>query len=318
MSSNVSFTKSNPDRNNMPVLQASINDLKQAYHFADFDQALKYCSEIKTSLATLTEQFDGSEYYFYDSLVVLAKLHFIPMVDPNDRQLALSRVANNQLRLQESETHNLTTQYRYTLVDAETHCIAGNKEEAIDQYDLAIALAKKDKHASHEALANELAAKFYQAWGKATFASVHMVEAHNCYCRCGANNKAADLCEKFPQLLDSQLRKISTTDLVWSMDADHRFTYLSSQFQHIFGLNPDDWIGRTPDELIHPDDLKIITQAADEALYSGHTMYYEFRHLCNDGSYKWVMIKGTTFFDREGNLLRRQGIVSKPKFSLKK
>jgi len=300
MSSNVSFTKSNPDRNNMPVLQASINDLKQAYHFADFDQALKYCSEIKTSLATLTEQFDGSEYYFYDSLVVLAKLHFIPMVDPNDRQLALSRVANNQLRLQESETHNLTTQYRYTLVDAETHCIAGNKEEAIDQYDLAIALAKKDKHASHEALANELAAKFYQAWGKATFASVHMVEAHNCYCRCGANNKAADLCEKFPQLLDSQLRKISTT-----------------QDYSLVGLNPDDWIGRTPDELIHPDDLKIITQAADEALYSGHTMYYEFRHLCNDGSYKWVMIKGTTFFDtRHANL---QSLNSrKPKFSLKK
>jgi len=328
MSNKVSLKQSNACLANRQTLQTLISNLKHAYLFAEIDCALAYCHEIREGLATHAEQFDKSDYYFYDSLAALAKLHIAP-TNTHERKLTLSRVANNQIKLHDSNKHHSATRCRSALIDAETQRIAGNKEEAIDQYDLAIATAKKDHHTGYGALANELAAKFYEAWGKDTFASIHMIEAHNCYRLDGADEKAANLCETFPQLLHSQRQRILTTedysltesearyqqlvedgtDLVWSADADCRFTYLSSQLQYIFGLNPDDWIGRTPDELIHPDDLKAYKQATDEPHYDGHTFYCEFRHLCNDGSYKRVMIKGTTFCDSEGTILRQQGII---------
>ena len=49
---------------------------------------------------------------------------------------------------------------------AEEYRILGNNYEAGDWYDRAIAKAKANEYIHEEALANELAAKFYLNWGK--------------------------------------------------------------------------------------------------------------------------------------------------------
>ena len=43
------------------------------------------------------------------------------------------------------------------------------------------------------------------------------------------------------------------TDVIWSAEVDGTLTYLSPQFKTLFGLEPQDWIGKSPLELVHPD-----------------------------------------------------------------
>ncbi|MGD1807015.1 ATP-binding protein, partial [Dapis sp. BLCC M126] len=57
-----------------------------------------------------------------------------------------------------------------------------------------------------EALANELAAKFYLDWGKKRVAAGYMEEAYYCYARWGAKTKTNQLETLYPQLLNPILK----------------------------------------------------------------------------------------------------------------
>ena len=92
-------------------------------------------------------------------------------------------------------------QHKVDLVAAEKHRVLGNKLEAIELYEKAIAEAKANEYIQEEALANELAAKFYLNWDKEKLAAVYMQEAYYCYARWGAKAKTDDLEKHYPQLL---------------------------------------------------------------------------------------------------------------------
>lgn len=81
----------------------------------------------------------------------------------------------------------------------------------LEQYDRAIALAKENQFLNEEALADELAAKFYLDWGKEKIAQVYMTEAYYCYARWGAKAKVVDLETRYPQLLFTILQKVLFT-----------------------------------------------------------------------------------------------------------
>ena len=65
----------------------------------------------------------------------------------------------------------------------------------------AIARAKENEYINEEALAHELAAKFYFSWGKQKIAQTYMTNAYYAYIRWGALAKVKHLEEKYPQLL---------------------------------------------------------------------------------------------------------------------
>jgi signal transduction histidine kinase len=92
-------------------------------------------------------------------------------------------------------------------MEAEKCRVLGNKAEAIEHYDRAIQLAKENQFVNEEALANELAAKFYLHWGKEKIAVAYIQEAYYCYARWGAKAKIEDLETRYPQLLATILQK---------------------------------------------------------------------------------------------------------------
>jgi signal transduction histidine kinase len=92
-------------------------------------------------------------------------------------------------------------QHRWELLEAERLRVLNQHYEAGDFYDRAIASAKENGFIQDEALANELAAKFYLDWGKGKIAAVYMQEAYYCYARWGAKAKVADLETRYPELL---------------------------------------------------------------------------------------------------------------------
>ncbi|MEM9541498.1 MAG: AAA family ATPase [Cyanobacteria bacterium P01_E01_bin.42] len=92
-------------------------------------------------------------------------------------------------------------QHKVDLVEAEKCRVLGQKLEAIELYEKAIAGAKENEYIQEEALANELAAKFYLNWDKEKIACTYMQEAYYGYARWGAKAKTDHLEQHYPQLL---------------------------------------------------------------------------------------------------------------------
>jgi len=95
----------------------------------------------------------------------------------------------------------MNCQHKFLLLEAEKQRILDNKAVAIELYDRAIAGAKANEYIQEEAIANELAAKFYLDWGKEKYAALHMQEAYYCYAQWGAKAKTQQLEAIYPQLL---------------------------------------------------------------------------------------------------------------------
>ena len=91
--------------------------------------------------------------------------------------------------------------HKYYLVEAERDRVCGRGEKAGDLYDQAIALAKEHEYLNEEAMANELAARFYLSKGKDKIARSYMQEAHYGYRIWGAAAKVKHLEKNYPQLL---------------------------------------------------------------------------------------------------------------------
>jgi serine/threonine protein kinase len=66
---------------------------------------------------------------------------------------------------------------------------------------VAIAAAQEQRFTHHEALANELAARFYLAQGREKIGRAYLVDAHHGYLLWGAMAKAEDLVRQHPELL---------------------------------------------------------------------------------------------------------------------
>ncbi|WP_264320039.1 trifunctional serine/threonine-protein kinase/ATP-binding protein/sensor histidine kinase [Zarconia navalis] len=154
-----------------------------------------------------------AEYYFYSSLVMLAT------ISPDSQEESLDRVTKNQIQLRDywAKYAPMNHQHKMDLVEAEKSRVLGRNYEAGDYYDRAIAGAKENKYIQEEALANELAAKFYLDWGfdpsrasghrsagpngKEKVAAGYMQEAYYCYARWGAKAKTDALERRYPNLL---------------------------------------------------------------------------------------------------------------------
>jgi len=91
--------------------------------------------------------------------------------------------------------------HEYLLMAAEAARITGKPAEAMDHYEGAIQSARENGIIQHEALANELYAKFWLNRKNERIAGWYMAEAHYGYQQWGALAKAKDLAQRYPQLI---------------------------------------------------------------------------------------------------------------------
>ncbi|HBY76692.1 MAG TPA: hypothetical protein DEG47_06745, partial [Cyanobacteria bacterium UBA11148] len=138
-------------------------------------------------------------FHFYDSL---ASVRVYPS-SPKSQQRSLYRKIQSNQKKMKKWAHYAPMNYlhKFYLVEAERYRILGKVQQAIDYYDRAIALAKENQYIQEEALAYELAAKFYLSQGKELIARTYMQEAHYRYLRWGAIAKVKDLETRYPELL---------------------------------------------------------------------------------------------------------------------
>ena len=168
-----------------------VNKLCLCYWFYDYQQAVKNAEEAFKYLDGATATWLTTLFYFYSSLAQLA-LH--SQSEAHQQQQILQTVEVNQKKLRNWASHAPENfSHKYYLVEAEKYKITSDYTKAIELYDQAISEAKRNRYLNEEALAYELAAKFYLDWGKEFIARTYINEANYAYSRWGASAKVDDI-----------------------------------------------------------------------------------------------------------------------------
>lgn len=191
------------DRNGLHYLY--LNKLILCYLFWELPQAIANAALAEEYIDSAIALLCVPVFHFYDSLVQLATLTDL---STSNREQILEKIAQNQQKLETwAKCAPMNHLHKFYLVEAERHRVLGENVEAMDNYDRAIAIAKENQYINEEALANELATKFYLAWGKETIAQTYIIAAYYTYSRWGAKAKIEDLEKRYSQLLVPILSK---------------------------------------------------------------------------------------------------------------
>ncbi|MEH1886368.1 ATP-binding sensor histidine kinase [Nostoc sp.] len=194
-----------------------IYKLLLAYYFGNYQAALDYITSAKSYLMAVSGMFFTSIFHFYAALTHLALFPTQP--DAEQAKLLAVAITHQTALHQWAQNAPMNHLHKWYLVEAERHRVLGEKVAASECYDQAITLAKAHQFINEEALANELAAKFYLDWDKKRIAQEYMIEAYYGYARWGAKAKVADLEKRYPQLLASILQQtrspLSTNETIF-------------------------------------------------------------------------------------------------------
>ncbi len=80
----------------------------------------------------------------------------------------------------------------------------------------------------------------------------------------------------------------NTSDLITRLAADGICTYVSPAIYGMAGYAPEDLLGRSGYDVVHPDDLETVVRASEEVVSRSGTATVIFRFRMKSGSYKWV------------------------------
>ncbi|UWU95714.1 AAA family ATPase [Bradyrhizobium sp. CB1015] len=142
--------------------------------------------------------FDRVEFHFY---AALAQAAFGEAAAASERAPHLDDLASHHRQLQQwAEICPEDFADRATLISAEIARIEGRELDAMRFYDRAIASARASGFFQNEAIANELAGRFYATRGFEKIAYTYLRDAHYGFLRWGADAKARQLEHLYPHL----------------------------------------------------------------------------------------------------------------------
>jgi predicted ATPase/C4-dicarboxylate-specific signal transduction histidine kinase len=179
------------------------------YIFHAFPEALKQALAAEESLDGVISFPNVPMCHFYMALVRLALLTDTPKGE--QQQILLKKTLAIQKNLKKWATHAPDNYlHKWHLVEAELARVRGKPMLAMEHYDQAISIARKNDFPQEEALANELAAAFYMAAGRSKMARTYLMDAHYGYQQWGAVAKSKHLEEQYPQWFAKADKRIST------------------------------------------------------------------------------------------------------------
>lgn len=187
------------------ICNLSVNKLRLCCLFEQPAEAVETAVMAEPYLDGATATLLIPLFHFYASL---ARLAVSPDSTPTERDDLLAKVTASQEKMKTWADHApMNYLHKFYLVEAERYRVLGQWIEAMNCYDKAIKGAKENAYIQEEALAYELAAKFYLAWDKELIAQTYLTNAYYAYARWGAKAKVEDLEQRYPQLLASVLNQ---------------------------------------------------------------------------------------------------------------
>ena len=185
--------------------------LKARFLSGDDAEALAAADKAKLLLSAATGSIQLLDYFYYAALTVAA-LYENASTDEQTGWRDLLAAHREQLR-EWAENYPPTFADKHTLVLAEIARLEKRDADAMQLYEQAIHLARDHGFVQNEALAYEVAARFYAAHGSETSAHVYLCNARSCYERWGALGKVKQLDERYPHLQEERVLTSNTATI---------------------------------------------------------------------------------------------------------
>ncbi|MCY1079845.1 ATP-binding sensor histidine kinase [Archangium lansingense] len=172
--------------------------VQTSYLLGDLADALEMSRAAGTNVHFMRPFVNGIDYVFYTALTLAA---YQPAAPSSEKDSLLAQL--------EAHLHSLDTwargcpenfRQKHQLVAAELAQLEGRQSEAMRLYDAAIGSAHQNEFPQDEALANDLAGRYYHSLGHHRIAALYLRAAVKGFARWGAKAKASILVEEFPEL----------------------------------------------------------------------------------------------------------------------
>ncbi len=193
-----------------------IRKLQARFFAGDYPSAIEASLNAERLLWTSPSFFEVAEYHLYSAL---ARAGAFDSATDDSRRRHCDALAAHQ------KQHEIWAQHcpenfenRAALVAAEMARIEGRALEAERLYEQAIRSAHRYGFVHNEAIANELAGRFYAARGFEKIAMTYLRDARYCYLRWEADGKVRQLEALYPQLRADKSLFDSTTTILASVE----------------------------------------------------------------------------------------------------
>jgi PAS domain S-box-containing protein len=188
-----------------------IRKLQARFFAGDYASALDASLKAQRLLWTSPSHFETAEYHFYGALCHAA---CCDSAVPDRRRQHVEALAAHHRQIEiwrENCPENFEN--RAALVSAEIARIEGRELDAERLYEQALRSARASGFIHNEALANELASRFYAARGFEKIARVYLQDARYGYLRWGADGKVRQLEQLHPHLRDAPIPAFPTATI---------------------------------------------------------------------------------------------------------
>ena len=120
--------------------------------------------------------------------------------------------------------------------------------------------------------------------------------------------KQVEMALKESETRFDQLAQQSGT-IVWEVDAQGLYTYVSHVVEDVWGYRPEDLVGERHFYDLHPVDGREAFKTAAFAVFTQKKLFKDFENAvqAKDGSIKWVLTNCLPLLDSKGNLLGYRG-----------
>src|SRR3984957_12107934 len=175
-----------------------ILQLQRHFLLGNAERALEFAAKAKPILWSARLNLQSMDYCFYHSLAITA----VFQTSSPDRRAELREefITHLDSFRRWAESCPATFAHKHALISAEWARLEGRDIEAMPLYERAIRSAAERGFLQDQALAGELAARFYRLRGLEKVADSYLDEARDCYVPWGAWAKVAQLDKSHPRL----------------------------------------------------------------------------------------------------------------------
>lgn len=173
-------------------------NMQRHYLFGEYEEALAMATKIEENLRAINGFMFSWSYRFYHSLTIAAIYENLP---ESGKRKQIGILGNNLRKIKkQSKICPQTFLHQYLLLNAETARLSGNNQAAMALYDQAVSSARDNGFIQAEAIASELAGRFYLSMGRSKIARVYLKDAARLFDKWGAAVKSLSLRQQFSSL----------------------------------------------------------------------------------------------------------------------
>ncbi|MGY0572483.1 ATP-binding protein [Bradyrhizobium sp. RDM12] len=200
-------------RMNVVVLWYWTRKLMLHFLSGNYPAALEASDKVEPGPWVRIIQIQHLDYHYYTALALAA---IINQAGTEERDALGGRLASHyeQLKTWAEETSSPTFADKHVLIAAEMARLDGRELEAERLYEDSISLARQNGFLQNEAVASEVAARFYADRGFGKIERAYLRDARYCYLRWGAHGKVHQIDEMHPSLCEEQRAPSSTSTTI--------------------------------------------------------------------------------------------------------